>query len=128
MTLLPQNQMLQNTSKTVLARGIFEAMQSGKTIRLASIVDLPRPELSSTYSVLVVESSCRDYQYIFTSWGRAGTFNNTIKHVSLGVSMCGCTKDGLSKLTTNRWVNGLFFFSNSESQPVVFSLPTLFTN
>lgn len=114
--------------KDCMAREIIGAMQSGRPITMVSNMDPQRPERPSSYSGLVVGDDHRDGRYIFTSWGRAGTFGNTSRHVCLAVDMHGCTKNGLAKLTTIKWMNGLIFFRGIQSQPVVFPWPTCFTN
>ena len=112
--------------KDCMAREVIEAMQSRKPITMALVMDLQQPKRHSPYSGLVIGDDWGPREYIFTSWGRAGTFSNIGRHVCLGVNMHGCTEDGLAKVTTNKWVNGLFFFDNVESQPVVFPWPTSF--
>jgi hypothetical protein len=113
--------------KNCMAREIIEAMKSGETLRLASVVDGRSPKSSSPYSGILANSTVKDSQYVFTSWSRSEALPETGKHVSLRVTLESCTENGgLPRLVTNGWINGLFFFHINEGQTAVFPWPTSF--
>lgn len=79
------------------------------------------------------EEVLSEASFVFTAWKPGGHIEtrsgvrNADKYVSIEVDLDGSTEDGLLRLRTKRWINGLCFFNGSPRFNVMFPWPAWLT-
>ncbi|KAF1828973.1 hypothetical protein BDW02DRAFT_651685 [Decorospora gaudefroyi] len=122
-------------SMNAMASGIVDAMDTGKYLQLACPVGGSLDSGGGVpYRAILVRDRV-DLQsvgstYVFTSWSRTNKHNEGImetrkiaKYVSLVVDVDEGVENGISRLKTKRWINGLCFFDGEKKFPFVFEWP-----
>jgi hypothetical protein len=114
--------------KDFMAEKIVQAMGKGRPIYLGRLSG------SGLYRGIFIHKQYRKQKlnesHAFTAWSCAQglvdgkpTERNMDKFVSLEVEVDGFTSDGVPRLTTKRWMNGLCFFNRQSQRKVVFDWP-----
>jgi hypothetical protein len=109
----------------LMAKEVVCAITDGKMVQLGCIVGC-----TPYHGIFVTDSSCKSQSiYAFTAW-ETGRPSNPLfgtryidKYVSLQVDRDGNTREGIPRLRTKTWMNGLCFFRRSSAQDVVFPWP-----
>jgi hypothetical protein len=117
----------------LMAIGVARAIQNGR-LRLGCVW---RGRGRSSYTAIFIEDGQnmrkRSEYFAFTSWncatermdGAASAASCSSKYVSLEIDH-NPGSSGLSKMRPKRWINGLCFFKNEETQRVLINWPRYF--
>lgn len=118
-----------------MAAYIVKAIDAGRCLQLGCPVgDGPRSGRAIPYRAIFVKDGkdSRDLgsSFIFTSWDRTEEHvqdewqrKRLAKYASLEVKLDRRTPDGMTRLRTKRWANGLCFFDREEMCEFVFPWP-----
>ena len=118
--------------KDLMAKIVVEAIENRKTIYLGCL------EGKNPYrGVFVTDSALDTPSHVFTAWRWAGSGGKALddiyserildRFVSLQVDVTGDTAEGLPRLQTRKWINGLCFFDGDPARDVVFNYPKSLT-
>jgi hypothetical protein len=121
----------------IMAEELVRAINDKKKLRLARLVNykwLRKPKTTSPYSPYLGVFICDTPEtelgkdcYVFTSSSLAGGLSDDVyKFVSLEVDCDRFTSNGVPRLLTKMWVNGLCFPDKAQRN-VVFPWPVAFT-
>ena len=119
--------------KDTMASAVVRAVKERTPIHLG------RLQGSTTYHGIFIGASKPNRQakpsWAFTAWHRAepsahdgSRDTNMEKFVSLAVELVDDGEQGTPRLTTNHWMNGLYFLSDCVESEVVFPWPSVFKN
>ena len=120
--------------KDLMAEKVVEAIRNRQTIHLACL------EGSNPYrGIFVTDAALGPPSHAFTAWSAAGSGRKStdsirakmlldrIVSLEVEVDMTNNTLEGLPRLKTKRWINGLCFFDGDPAHDVVFDYPMSLT-
>ncbi|KAN0072103.1 hypothetical protein V8E54_009832 [Elaphomyces granulatus] len=122
-----------------MAREVIRAIDSGKALHLGCLLSRKKRPYRG---IFINEASdddmsaadTTDVSYVFTSWnsGRPAedewAIRDIEKYVSIQALFDGTTEEGLMRLRTKNWINGLCFFDKCPRETVVFPWPHSLTD
>jgi uncharacterized C2H2 Zn-finger protein len=117
--------------KYIMAKEVIRAIENGRVLHLGLL--LKGRYKKSPYRAIFVRGTCEDdtpeVSYVFTVWndGRPAEDTRALrdieKYVSIEVDLDGTTAEGLRRLRTKMWINGLCFFDGFLRKKAVFPWP-----
>lgn len=126
--------------KYIMVKQVIRAIENGMILHLGSLMNDSRKK-SPYRAIFISETSDEDtsddvtpeVSYVFTAWdvGRPAEDTQALrdieKYVSIEVDLDGRTEEGLQRLRTKKWINGLCFFDGYPRKTVVFPWPASLT-